>query len=194
MSEFANLWNSDRVDRLIQFEKELLVHAGIDDFHEWAVLLATKKFKEKRTNSEPVASFAFQRPEHVIVMNCKWEDEREKDAVFATVRHMLEIDQSIPFMAHLQEIYLTVSKTHEEMAESRKRYGAVRNMPDRVDGLMVHSYARDGGAKLTKWEVKLKPNPDNNIMLARDDVDMRGMQFRGRATGFFSPVTEADDE
>lgn len=183
-----------RAEQLLQFETDRTVFAELKDFHEWAVALAIKKFMEKPSNDKPVMSFAFQRYDGITIMNCSWENEHEKNAVFDTVRHACQIDPGTSFVSHLQEVYLIAEHDKAEFARLRAQYGAVRHMPGHVDGLMVQSSARSGETKLTKWEVKLKPNPANNIMRARDDLDMTGIEFRGRATGFFAPVKEIDDE
>ena len=186
-------WDRNRAENMLKLSHEIVVMPTLDEFHEWCVLLATKAITDKTSNDYPVSCFAFQRRKEIQLMNVKWESDAEKQAIFGTVRMVCQHDKSVTFVCHMQEIYLTVAKTREEMDAALRKYGQVRRMPDRVDGLMVASYSRAGDVRISKWEVRLKRNPADNRLLARDDMDMSGAQWRGQATHWFGPATDAED-
>lgn len=174
---------------------------GIEDFHEWCVELAIKKFRGKRNQAAPpVCCYVLQRPGGVSVLNTPWEGPEDKFKVQRMVRGMVSnplMGGLIPWMATINEVWIASEAIAQgkSFKELRAQYGEVRHMPGREDRLMVITQSREGKHRVTRWVVKPKPNPADSIMLARDDFDSDSKdQFSGRHFNYFDPdVKEIDD-
>jgi hypothetical protein len=179
--------------RLVNFHKnDEVPPATLEAFHEWNVRFALEKFKGKRTNDEPVTFFNFKRNDSLSIMESDYRNEREKAAVFRMVRLVcMDKTMSVDMLSVINEVWIAAVKTAEEV----RQYGSVRNTPGREDGLMVSTYTRDGGCKMTRWVVKLKANPARNRILARDDIDAATVgSMSGQGFGFFQPELNVDEE
>jgi hypothetical protein len=96
----------------------------------------------------------------------------------------------VDMLSVINEVWIASVKTVKEV----RRYGSVRETPGREDGLMVTTYTRGGEVKMTRWVVKLKPNPANNRVLARDDIDGAEVKsMTGQGFGFFSEERDIDE-
>lgn len=153
----------------------------IDDFHEWCVAYAIKAFKGKLTNDHPIQCYAMRRPGFIHVLESRHESEAEKRAVQMCVRDILQIDLATVMIASIMEVWVA----HQAKGE---RYIEPRLHPKREDALMVMSEHRQGPKKMTKWVCKIKHNPANSRMLARDDVDMSIGDYFGYQFGLFEPL------
>jgi hypothetical protein len=177
--------------RLVNFHKrEEEAPPTFEEFHEWNIRFALEKFKAKRTHA-PVTFFNFRRGDSISIMESDYRDEREKRAVFRMVRLMcMGEPMGVDMLSVINEVWIATTKSVDEV----RRYGSVRETPGREDGLMVTSYTRGGGVKMTRWVVKLKKDPARNIILARDDVDTATIKsMYGQAFGFFSEERSVDE-
>lgn len=175
-------------------ERMLVMHPSVpmgpqtlDEFHEWSVEFALEKFRAKPSNDHPINFFNLRRPSAIMILEPRCETEREKHAVMLAVRELCaepEADTGLRMISSINEIWIAVTTSKEEF----EQYGAVRNMPQREDGLMVATYDRDGDRRVTRWIVKLKANPANNRILARDDV--HGDDVMGIGADYFKPLRE----
>lgn len=178
--------------RLTNFHKrEEQAPPTFEEFHEWNIRFALEKFRAKKSNSEPVTFFNFRRGDSISIMESDYRDGREKGAVFRMVRLMcMEEWMGVDMLSVINEVWIATTKSVDEV----RRYGSVRETPGREDGLMVTSYTRGGGVKMTRWVVKLKKDPARNIILARDDVDTATIKsMYGQAFGFFSEERSVDE-
>lgn len=185
-------------NRLLKFHPQVpLVFHDLDAFHEWNCEFAVAKFRAKRSNNEPVTFFNFQRHDGISVLETAYENDREKYAVMDTVREACRLGAGVLFLCSIHEAWIAAvmdDAAKEQWKRLRREGKAVKDMPGREDALVCGSYDRKGGAKLTRWVARLKYNPSNNRLLARDDVDLTGQEFYGPGFGFMNPVREVPDE
>jgi hypothetical protein len=163
----------------------------LDEFHEWNVGYAIDKFHNKPSNDEVVTFFNFHTKGGVTrILEAKHRNSNEKYTVFNLIRAMCaEPALRIEMVSHISEAWVIV--TTKKGSDAMKEVGLQpRDMPDREDVLMVSTFHRNGDARLTRWVVKLKPDPRKNMMLARDDLDMSKGNLMGEAMYFFEPVRQ----
>lgn len=186
----------DVVKRLLRFHDpiplQLHEYPTLETFHEWNVEFALAKFRAKQSNNELVTFFNFRRPSSITVLETPYESDVEKYAIQQTIREVCRLDPSVVMVSSLCEMWIAEQSNNPVDPSYRAidRYGEVRKVPGREDGLMVATFHRNGKAKVSKWVVKLKHNPANNRILARDDVETdeaSGMQWYGANFGFFRP-------
>lgn len=181
---------TDVPDRLLIFHPTVpMAGTTIEAFHEWNIAFAIEKFRAKPSNdAPPVTFFNFFRGDHVIVMESCWENDREKYAVFRTVRQVCLLDPAVQILSWTHEAWIASTESHgPDIEQLRAQYSEVRLMPGREDALVVTTSARNGPSKMTKWVVRIKPNPADSIMLARDDVDLSDIELYGFGANFFGP-------
>jgi hypothetical protein len=162
------------------------------EFHEWNVAFALQKFRAKPSNDEPVSYFNFRRGSSIQIMETAHTNAAEKRAVFRMVRAACrEPAAGVEMLSMISEVWIAISKDRQDIL----RYPSVRETPGREDGLMVSTYSRDGGVCETRWVVRLKPDPADNLILARDDVAIDEADVRsGPAADFFQPEHLIDQE
>jgi hypothetical protein len=179
-------------ERLVKFHPHVEgAPSTLDEFHEWNIRFALEKFKAKTSNEEPVTFFNFRRGPSLSIMESGYRDHREKASVFRMVRAVcMEPAMGVDMLSVINEVWIASVKSPKEV----RRYGSVSQTPGREDGLMVTTYTREGGVKMTRWVVKLKPNPARNRILARDDIDGVELEnMSGQGFGFFSEERSVDE-
>lgn len=160
----------------------------IDQFHEWNITFAQQRFAAKRSNDDnPVTFFNMWWGDTVHVMEAHFIDEPFKHAVFDVVRGVCLLDTRLTMLSFISEVWVA------QVSPGERQGRQVRDMPGREDALMVGTYSRDGGKKMTRWVARLKVNPDNNRLLARDDIDMSKEKLVGPGVNFFDPMEWHDD-
>jgi len=189
--------NEQMIKRLMVWDHppyDNLTFPRFEDFHEWCVELAIKKFRGKRNQeAPPVCCYVLPRPGGVSVLNTPWESPDEKARVMYMMRRMVShpiMKSVIPWLATINEVWVASQAITEgrNIDEVMQEYGEVRLVPGREDGLMVVSQRHDGTGKATRWIVKPKPDPQKSIMLARDDFEIGGPEhYIGRHVNYFSP-------
>lgn len=192
----------ERVRRLMHFHPhQPVMFTDLSAFHEHCVEFAVAKFKAKTDNGKPLSFYIFARTDGTATLETPWEGPDEKVAVMHTVREAVAVDYGVRMLATINEVWIAKTDTTEEATaqqsfrQLRREYKQVRYMPGREDGLMVVSYARDGGSRTTRWVVKLKHNPANNRLLERDDVvPGKEDQMYGQHFGYFAPEREIPED
>jgi len=183
----------DIKERLVKFHRHNEVPpTTLDEFHEWNIRFALEKFRAKKSNEEPVTFFNFLRHgQSLSIMESGYRDHREKASVFKMVRAVcMEPAMGVDMLSVINEVWIASVKTVKEV----RRYGSVSQTPGREDGLMVTTYRRDGEVKMTRWVVKLKANPANNRVLARDDIEGAELKtMSGQGFGFFHEERDVDE-
>jgi len=156
----------------------------LDQFHEWNITFAQAKFATKGSyDTNPVTYFNMRRGDTVHVMEAMFDAGPRKHMIFTLVREICAMDPSLTMVSFISEIWMASLPVGQERPDV-----PVRDIPGREDGLMVHTCERGGGGKVTRWAAKLKFNPDNNRLLARDDIDLSKEHMTGDAVWFFEPV------
>jgi hypothetical protein len=156
----------------------------LDGFHEWSVRFAEKKFATKGSYDPPITFFILWRGDTVHTMEAEFDHGPVKHRIFDTMRMMCDLDHNITMLSFISEVWVARVPVKDGIPALE---GQVRDMPGREDGLMVSTFDRAGGGKVTKWVAKLKPNPDDNRLLARDDLDLSKETMVGNAMWFFEP-------
>jgi hypothetical protein len=170
-------------DDLIRFlPMETVGEQTLEQFHEWNVAFAIDKFKGKRRADDNVSFFNLKRHDTIHIMQTMWRNSSEKVFAYDFLRYLcMEQAIAVGMVSIVQEAWVAVVAKKEDM----RKYASVSETPGREDALLVHTFARDGSARGTRWIVKLHYNPDKNRMLARDDEDITS--FVGRGGSPFEP-------
>ena len=170
----------------------------LEAFHERVVAWTVKRFNDKPADETLLGYFIFAGDGYSTIVHMPWEGEQEKYAVAAALRHML----ADPVGKHLVEAYAFITEAWAVAMPADTT--DIENLPrpskhpDREDVLNIWSTMRDGTTKMTRFGVKIYPNPlpwlpprKKSRLLERDDHFGEGGEMVGTMFNFFDSFAES---